>query len=131
VAGKLSYRLASLYSEIEKWVWPNKAADPSMANVLEESKPFIEHHWSGAREQNWYLDLLAVHPASQGRMYGRELVQWGMNEAKSEGVCASVIAAKGRERFYGRFGFVEVGRANVGPLASIEGGAIMFNDVNS
>jgi predicted N-acetyltransferase YhbS len=112
-------------------MWPNYAADPSKVNVLIESKPFTDHHWSGSREQTWYLDLLAVHPASQGKMFGRELVQWGMDEAKREGVWASVIAAKGKDRFYGRFGFVEVGRANVGPLAGIEGGAIMFNDVKS
>ncbi|KAE9375094.1 putative GNAT family acetyltransferase [Stipitochalara longipes BDJ] len=127
--GNLAHRLASLYNKYEKWMWPNHAADPSKANVLDESKPLIEHHWSGAREQNWYLDLLAVHPEYQGKMYGRELVQWGIEEAKREGICASVIAAEGKDRFYGRFGFVEVGRANVGPLAGIEGGAIMFNDL--
>jgi len=131
VVGRLGYRLAFLYNEFEKWIWPNKAADPSKANVLEESEKLTKYYWSGAREQNWYLYLLAVHPASQGKMHGRELVQWGVDEAKNEGVCASVIAAKGKDRFYGRFGFVEVGRANVGPLASIEGGAIMFNDIKS
>lgn len=112
-------------------MWPNRAADPSKANVLEESKPLTEHYWSGSREQNWYLDILAVHPESQGKMYGRELVQWGVDEAKKEGVCASLISARGKERFYGRFGFVEVGSANVGPLAGIEGGAIMFTGVKT
>lgn len=129
--GKLIYQLVSWYTGLERRIWPNRAADPSKANVLDESKPLIEHHWSGSREQNWYLDLLAVHPKYQGQMYGRGLVQWGVNEAKQEGVCASLISASGKERFYGRFGFVEVGRANVGPLSGIDGGAIMFNDVKA
>lgn len=123
--------LASLYAGIEKWIWPNRAADPAKANVLQEEWPLICHHWEGERKENWYLDLLAVHPASQGKMYGRELVQWGIDEAGKEGVPASLISAKGKERFYGRFGYVEVGRANVGPLAGIEGGAIMFNDAKA
>jgi predicted N-acetyltransferase YhbS len=112
-------------------MWPNRAGDPSTANVLHDSFPLIAHYWEGARKENWYLDLLAVHPGSQGNMYGRELVQWGIDEAGKEGVPASVISAYGKERFYGRFGYVEVGRANVGPLAVIEGGAIMFNDVKA
>jgi GNAT superfamily N-acetyltransferase len=131
VTGSIVHRLASVYTRLERWMCPNRAADPSKENVLEESKPLIEHHWSGSREESWYLDLLAVHPRHQGKMYGRELVQWGVDEAKRDGICASLISAIGKERFYGRFGFVEVGRANVGPLACIEGGAIMFNDVKA
>jgi len=88
----------------------------------------IESHWSGPRAENWYLDFLAVHPDYQGKQHGRELVQWGVAEAAEEGVCASVISADGKEGFYGKFGYVEVGRSNVGPLADLQGGAIMFTD---
>lgn len=102
-----------------------------MANVLHDTNPLVEHYWTGSRTETWYLDVLAVHPEAQGAGVGRLLVQWGTKKAEQEGVCASVIAALGRDRFYGRCGFVEVGRANVGLLKEngIQGGAIMFTDV--
>jgi len=107
---------------------PNRAADPAQITILERTFPHIEHYWSGSRTENWYLDLLAVHPDAQGKGYGKELVQWGIDQADKDGVVTSVISAKGKERFYGKFGYVEVGRANVGPMAEagIQGGAIMF-----
>ncbi len=125
--------MVSYSNSVATWLWPNRAADPSKATVLEDSAPFSAHHWAGDRQENWYLDMLAVHPEHQGKQHGRALVQWGLNEAAMEGLCASVISAYGKERFYARNGFVEVGRANVGPLAEngIKGGAIMFTDVGS
>lgn len=107
---------------------PNRAADPEKVNILEETFPSFAHHWNESRQQNWFLDLLATHPDYQGQGVGRELVMWGVNMAKEENVCASVVSALGKEVFYGRSGFVEVGRANIGPLAAcgIKGGAIMF-----
>lgn len=42
--------------------------------------------------------------------------------------CASVTAAEETEGFYNKMGFKEVGRANVGPLSQVEGGAVMFCD---
>jgi predicted N-acetyltransferase YhbS len=125
------YPLAAFAVGAERWMWPNRAADPANANVLRDSFPLCSFHWEGSREENWYLELLAVHPEHQGKQYGRGLVQWGVDEAAREGVCASVISADRKEKFYGRFGFVEVGRSNVGPLSGIEGGAIMFNDVKA
>lgn len=55
-------------------------------------------------------------------------MQWGKDRARQEGVCASLTAAEGKEGFYKEMGFGEVGRANVGPLAGVEGGAVMFCD---
>ena len=51
--------------------------------------------------------------------------------ADKENVYASVISADGKEGFYGKAGFLEVGRANIGPLqeSGIKGGAIMFREV--
>jgi predicted N-acetyltransferase YhbS len=69
-----------------------------------------------------------VHPDYQGKGHGQALVKWGVDESAREGVCACVIAADGKDGFYGKFGFVKVGMANVGPLAEngIKGGTIMF-----
>jgi GNAT superfamily N-acetyltransferase len=75
--------------------------------VLEDPKPLVEHHWSGPKEQNWHLYLLAVHPKHQWRRCGRESVQYDVDKAKEEDVCAFLIAAKGKERFYGSLGLWE------------------------
>jgi len=109
----------------------NRAADPTKDKILEETFPFYSDIWSGPRAQNWYLDFLATHPDFERQGIATELVKWGLEEAKREGVYASVISSLGKERFYGKFGFVEEGRANVGPLKEngIQGGAIMFCEI--
>jgi predicted N-acetyltransferase YhbS len=109
-------------------MWPNKAADPRRTHILEETIPLFVHHWTEARQQSWFLDVLATHPDYQGQGLGRQLVMWGAKRAREEKICASVVSALGKDVFYGRCGFVEVGRANVGALAEcgLKGGAIMF-----
>lgn len=71
-----------------------------------------------------------MHPDHQGYGFGRELVEWGINEANREGVCASVMSSDGKEAFYLKCGFEEiVGNATAGegnPLSGINGGAILF-----
>ena len=126
--GKVTSSMLSYYSRLSSLIWPNRAADPTKAKILEDTFPLFSDIWSGSRKENWYLDLLATHPDFQGQGLAKELVKWGLEEARKERVCASVISALGKEGFYGKFGFVERGRANVGPLKEngIRGGAIMF-----
>lgn len=116
------------YLQTLDYLWPNRAADPDKINILDETFPLFAHHWTEPRQQNWYLEFLCTHPGYQGQGLGKELVLWGVNRAKEDKICASVISAAGKEAFYGRYGFVEVGRANVGRLGAcgIRGGAILF-----
>lgn len=72
--------------------------------------------------------MLCVHPDYQGQGHGRALVIWGKDKARNDEICASTTSAEMKEGFYEKMGFVEVGRANVGPLACVEGGAVMFCD---
>ncbi|UNI19421.1 hypothetical protein JDV02_005605 [Purpureocillium takamizusanense] len=122
--------VAGYYVQGASYLRPNRAADPTKARILEESYPLFAHHWNGQRSQNWSLLMLAVHPRSQGLGVGRKLVQWGVDAADEENVHASVVSADGKEGFYAKFGFTEVGRANVGALRDngIRGGAIMFRE---
>lgn len=122
------------YNAAEALVWPNRAADPSKADVLDRVEPFTKHHWTGSRAESWYLNLLGVDPAYGGKGAGRELVQWGFARAREESVGCSVIAAVGKERFYERCGFdVTVGKASdfggeKNPLRDVKGGTIQFWD---
>ncbi|KAG9245921.1 putative GNAT family acetyltransferase [Calycina marina] len=130
---KLLTVLTATYLHLLAHTHPNRAASPRYITALEDSFPHFAHLWSSpSMVQNWYLDLLATHPDYHGQGLGKQLVTWGVEEADREGVPASVIAAKGKEGFYEKAGFVEVGRANVGELmveGRIEGGAVMFREM--
>ncbi|KAF2849725.1 hypothetical protein T440DRAFT_355844, partial [Plenodomus tracheiphilus IPT5] len=99
----------------------NRALDPAKRNVLDASMPFSAHLWSGERANNWYLSLCGIHPDYQGKGVGRELVAWGLEKARQEGVHASVIASEGNDTFYLRCGFDEV----VGDATSGEGNPLL------
>lgn len=134
LANQAMAKVMETLNAAEALLHPNRAADPSMADVLERVDPFTKHHWTGTRAESWYLNLLGVDPAYGGKGVGRELVQWGFVRAREEGVGCSVIAALGKERFYERCGFdVTVGKAGdlggeKNPLRFVEGGTIQFWD---
>jgi ribosomal protein S18 acetylase RimI-like enzyme len=80
---------------------------------------------------------MAVHPEYQGKGFGRELVQQGLERAKHdpEGdlpVC--VVSADGKEGFYQKCGFGDIegytskagGSDNPLMRAAIGGGAVMW-----
>lgn len=124
----LQHHSINLTHTITSRIWPNRAADPAKSNCFAEAFPFFAHHWSGHREESWFLDMLSVHPDHQLRGHGSALVEWGKEKARSECICASTTSAERKEEFYNKLGFIEVGRANVGPLSDVEGGTIMFCD---
>lgn len=93
-------------------------------------------------KQWWYLSTLAVHPSHQGHGLGGLLMDQGLDMAdayqqkKSSSQGDSqvkkgkvwLIGLRGTDRFYTRFGFNEVGRANVGELSEWDGGLVMFRE---
>ncbi|CAN8096463.1 unnamed protein product [Discula destructiva] len=111
-------------------IWPNRACDPANENIIERGAPFLDSAWTGARQESWYLEFLAVEPHWQGKGVGKKLVQRGLKMAEDEGVCASVISAEGKDGFYRKCGFDVVdGRAGMGegnPLSDIPGGNILW-----
>lgn len=121
----LAVRLTSL-------IRPNRAADPKNEDILERGIPFFAPVWSGHRSESWLLEMLAVDPDYQGQGCGRALVQWGLDLAEKEGVCASVISADGKEGFYRKCGFdVQEGHGGQGegnPLKDVAGGLIFWKE---
>ncbi|KAI1841471.1 hypothetical protein JX266_012311 [Neoarthrinium moseri] len=125
--------LSRLAMFLHAWSWPNRACDPAQEDAIERSYPYFEKAWTGDRAESWYLELLAVHPDHQGRGIGRKLVQWGLDRAQEERVCASVVSAWGKDGFYQKAGFnVQSGCATSGegnPLANVRGGNIFWKDL--
>ncbi|KAI0126748.1 acyl-CoA N-acyltransferase [Xylariales sp. AK1849] len=113
-------------------IWPNKACNPEYEDILERAQPYSKTLWSGDREESWYLDWLAVRPDFQRMGIGRKLVQWGLDQAAKDEICASVISALGKDGFYQDCGFDELkGSASMGvgnPLAAadVPGGNIWW-----
>lgn len=110
-------------------IWPNRACDPVQEDAVERAYPCFDNIWSGKRAESWYLAALAVRPDFHGKGAGRKLVQWGVEKAQAEGICASLAAVEGTEEFYKKCGFDEqFGSAKSGqgnPLAEVPG-ALMF-----
>jgi GNAT superfamily N-acetyltransferase len=110
----------------------NRALDPACKNILALASPFSAHLWAGDRAQTWYLALCCVDPVAERRGAGRMLVHWGLQRARAEGVCASVIASEGNAPFYLKCGYDEiVGNACAGdgnPIgeAGTKGGEVLF-----
>ncbi|KAH8204761.1 hypothetical protein TruAng_001095 [Truncatella angustata] len=116
--------------KIHALLWPNRACDPKEEDVIDRAYPCFDGVWSGDRAESWYLETLAVHPDYQSRGIGRALVRWGIYRAEKDGICASVVSAKGKDEFYRKAGFVlQDGSSGMGPgnpLANVEGGNIWW-----
>ncbi|KAM0453173.1 hypothetical protein ACHAPV_009129 [Trichoderma viride] len=126
----ISKPLSSAAMKIHALVWPNRASDPGVEDIIERSYPHFDSIWSGKRAESWYLEALAVDPDYQGRNIGRRLVQWGLELAEADGVCASVVSAYGKDEFYTKCGFDEqygnAGQGDGNPLAGIDGANIFW-----
>ncbi|KAF2818861.1 acyl-CoA N-acyltransferase [Ophiobolus disseminans] len=115
----------------------NRAMDPTRASILQDSEPYFKHFWNATtngvpRLENWYLHLCCIHPSHQKRGYGQQLVSWGLERARNEGVHASVMASDGADAFYLRYGFDECvgnccqGEGNPLGVAGVRGGDVLF-----
>ncbi|KFY29441.1 hypothetical protein V493_02358 [Pseudogymnoascus sp. VKM F-4281 (FW-2241)] len=128
----LSLRIKNLYATVMgrlvSFFWPDRSADPEHIKAFKDAVPYAAHLWSGDREDAWNLDILCTHPDFEGKKHGSSLVKWGISQAEGAGICTSVIAAWEKDPYYERFAFKEAGRADVGPIAGVKGGAVMFRD---
>lgn len=148
--GRLIRPLISSFHRILSIWSPNRAAarvDPSDPFPLTPTTlegclwPFISHYYLSPphRLVRWSLECISVLPDHQKAGHGRQLVAWGLERAREEGIPCSVMAAAAKERFYQRCGFTEIGgwasdgvddRGRVNPLKGrIKGGCILYTRV--
>lgn len=129
-SGNLLKPLSSAAMKAHAFIWPNRASNPQEEDIIERTYPYLEDAWGGERAESWYLEVLGVHPHFQGKGVGRMLVHWGLKQAKEEGICASVISARGKDDFYRKCGFnLQEGSASMGegnPTAGVEGGNMFW-----
>ena len=114
--------LLSTFYRLRRLVSPNKAsAQPTRSdprpltkwNFHRSARPFYAAFFSAPyRQIHWSLEALAVHPLYQGKGHGRQLVEDGLQRARSDpqegDLPACVIAADGKEGFYQKCGFAEL-----------------------
>lgn len=129
-------KVVEAYNHAENIIWPNRAVDCDHDSIVAAGTPFFEHHWTGSRADSWHLSLIGVHPGNEKSGHGRQLVRWGFEKSRAEGVSCSVIAVPHQERFYQACGFNKVvgttndegGDANPWRAAGLEAAPIMFCD---
>lgn len=97
------------------------ASDPNpllFTNFVAQLIPFSMHLMAFPdkpwRENHWSLEVLGIHPSSQGKGYGKDLAHWGLAKAKCDtaagvtGLPSVVCAADTKEVFYQKVGFNEL-----------------------
>jgi len=108
--------VVSYFHLVHRFIFGNRSmGKPSASDAKPTRKwdfgrtiwPFISRHFRDPihRQNHWELGLLGVDPHHQGRGLGGELVAWGVQRAKDDGLPAVVITAAGTEKFYRRCGF--------------------------
>lgn len=58
--------------------------------------------------RHWYLDMMGVRRAYTGKGGARQMVEWGLEKAKQDGVPCFTEATGQAKTFYERFGFKTV-----------------------
>lgn len=118
------------FLSLRDWLFPIPNLDPHAADtftrVFSKIQPDLIN--SDRRREAWYLSTLCVEPKLQGQGLGSKLLKDGLSAVDRKGVASWLIGLIGLDAFYGRYGFKEVARANVGELSTWDGGLIMFRE---
>jgi ribosomal protein S18 acetylase RimI-like enzyme len=109
------------FSGVALWLPPGvHSDDEAMGALMEEGIPASEQEemfgFLGQvgeyhpTDQHWYLPMLGVDPARQGRGYGSALLRHGLETCDMQGVPAYLEATSERnKRLYERHGFEAIG----------------------
>jgi len=110
-----------VFSGVALWLPPGVHPDEeAMGALMEEGIPASEQveifGFPGQMgeyhptDQHWYLPMLGVDPARQGRGYGSALLRHGLETCDTQGIPAYLEATSERnKRLYERHGFEAIG----------------------
>ena len=129
VARKLEQVSGMAQNAWDSATFTSRTADPEAIATFEKSWNDIEHYFTGPRAQTWFIELFCVHPEVQrGGGFGRDLIRNAIELGKNENprVPVAVIASEIGDGFYEKYGFREVGRADVGDMSGVRGGSLKF-----
>ncbi|MDP3767042.1 MAG: GNAT family N-acetyltransferase [Dehalococcoidia bacterium] len=88
------------------WLMPFKAGLGAFSRFLTMWRTLEDRHKRDVPPQHWYVWLLGVDPARQGRGLGSNLIQAVLARADQDGVPCYLDTTQERNlRFYGRHGF--------------------------
>lgn len=109
-----------------KWVRPGAPfpdADADADGYPPEGQPAIaadyfarvtaQHHERMRDTPHWYLDMMGVRRAAQGRGYAKAMVGWGVERSAEDGRPLYVDSTGDARGFYERMGFVRRGELGV------------------
>ncbi|KAJ5781199.1 Acyl-CoA N-acyltransferase [Penicillium paradoxum] len=87
----------------EPMVWPvssdKKLCDHFVYGMEEQ------HHELMGERPHYYLDMLGVHPAYNGKGLGTRLLKWGIERADAQGVETYLSASPAGKPLYEKYGF--------------------------
>jgi GNAT superfamily N-acetyltransferase len=73
------------------------------------------HDGNGNLIPHWWLSALATDPAYQRRGFGTKLIDWGFDQADSDGVVAGMMCSTASLPYYLKKNFVHTGEVRFGP----------------
>jgi GNAT superfamily N-acetyltransferase len=125
---ELLLRFVELLNTIDEFLFPDTSIDHTRTDAFTDALSFFEHHFTDLGP-HWSLEYLGVLPTAQKCGHGRALVEWGLEQARLNGLPAAVICSAGSEGFYHKSGFnLRIGNVTEGegnPLAKVDGGEIL------
>ncbi|OAQ65192.1 acetyltransferase, GNAT family [Pochonia chlamydosporia 170] len=125
-----------------KWVRPDAAAqdysedgypEDGLPEVASEfyKKLFEGHKRNMGETRHWYLDMMAVEKDSMGKGLARQMMEWGLQKAREDGVVCFVEATADARPFYEHFGFREIDRMGVDTPEGRAEVIFMVRDIDS
>ena len=112
--GSLIAPSISLYHKAMLQIFPNRAADPSRASILNTAVANAASYWTGEHADCWDLYVCGVHPDYQGKGIGRALLSEAVRYAAGEFtvlVLNTQVNNNRSQTLYRGFGFRPIGMA--------------------
>ncbi|KAJ5101276.1 GNAT family acetyltransferase [Penicillium alfredii] len=102
------------------WVYPDRSVDPHRLEHYKTASAAVDCFPFSAFPELWYLGHLAVDPKHQRRGIGRQLVEWGLQQARQEEVCVGLEASIKGTGLYEKLGFHTINTKDLTPEIAIQ-----------